>query len=612
MSAQPRRATPPAWTLRSLAVVWATVFLLASLMSAPAGRAAADEPASAAAKPALSKNAPAKKAAKKGGPPARRKLAAPDIYERLLQSTCLIVGYHAPTQSVVQIGTGWLYDAPKRLVVTNEHVVTSMDSAKPGFDEVRVYFPMIRDGEVVSEPGEYFKEPNPILGTVIHRDPRSDLALVRLDRVPEGMTSLPLAKQSPKPGERVHTVGALPDGSEGMWIYAGGEVRRVYRRSTGNLRLAQVVESQLPTNPGNSGGPVVNDFAEIVAVHEGGHKTARLVVMHIDLSELRTFLDETVPLADPKTAEAYNERGNLRLHAGRYDQAIRDYTEAIKLDASLTVALVNRGWAFVWKEDYRTARRDFDAAVQQEPENATAYEGRGLCSRELGQLDEAIDDFTEAIRRAPDDADLYQRRANAFKLKERPEEELADRNRAVELDGRQTPTYLVDRAQTLQRMGRNAEAIPDLEAAVTLEPGNWHWFYEWGICLEKLERTEQAVAVFSLGLQRNANEAGLHYMRAYCLRQLKRYAESVAGFQDAIRLNPNKAHYHRHLAYSLQDLGEYQLAIAAYTKAIELDPAHASAYIGRSECYAAIGDQASADADSAKATELREQASKEE
>src|SRR5262249_2831641 len=127
-----------------------------------------------------------------------------------------------------------------------------------------------------------------------------DLAVLKLNSVPEGVRPVPLAKESAKSGEEVHSVGN-PGGSQSLWGYTFGKVRtpdafRVYFLAgvPGLLFTvdAWVIEAQSPTSSGDSGGPMVNDRGELVAVTQGGNNAASLISTFIDIREVRTLLKE--------------------------------------------------------------------------------------------------------------------------------------------------------------------------------------------------------------------------------------------------------------------------------------------------------------------------------
>jgi S1-C subfamily serine protease len=206
--------------------------------------------------------------------------AGEKIYQRVLRSTVWVI---AGTTT----GTGSLVDGPRRLVVTNHHVVGDKQN-------VDVLFPAFRNGRVVAERDYYIKNTQRIRGRVVMRDGRRDLAVIQLDGLPADALPLPLAKDSAAPGQRVHSVGN-PSVSGALWVYTAGNVRQVYQRSfklkDGREINARVVETQSPINSGDSGGPVVNDSAELVAVvqsYEGND--ARLVSTFIDVTEVRAML----------------------------------------------------------------------------------------------------------------------------------------------------------------------------------------------------------------------------------------------------------------------------------------------------------------------------------
>jgi S1-C subfamily serine protease len=212
------------------------------------------------------------------------------IYAQTLKSTVWVVC--RPRNGTQVTGTGWVVDGERGYVMTNEHVVGQER-------EVAIYFPE-RDtnGEVVAQREDYFHGQTPTVGNVIRTDPRRDLALIQLNQASRTLHSLVLSPASPRPGQEVHTVGN-PGFSGALWVYTFGTVRQVYhtrnQAQTGSRIDAMVVETQSPTNAGDSGGPVVNDRCELVAVVQSHCRDARLVTIAIDVSEVRSFLADAVP-----------------------------------------------------------------------------------------------------------------------------------------------------------------------------------------------------------------------------------------------------------------------------------------------------------------------------
>src|ERR1700733_1455904 len=66
-------------------------------------------------------------------------------------------------------------------------------------------------------------------------------------------------------------------------------------------------------------------------------------------------------------AIARNNRGNAYTAEGKYDLAIQDYDESIKLDPKYAKPLNNRGVVYQRKGDYDRAAADFDAAIDIDP-----------------------------------------------------------------------------------------------------------------------------------------------------------------------------------------------------------------------------------------------------
>jgi S1-C subfamily serine protease len=223
------------------------------------------------------------------------------VYKSTLRSTVWVVVPQGNGKA--SSGTGSLVDVKRRLVLTNYHVVRERD-------EVRVFFPIMnKNGKVVAERQAYLDSGARIKGTVIAKEPKHDLALIRLDMVPNDARAIPLAGDSPSPGQRLHSIGN-PGASGALFLYTQGNVRQVYQKKfiaadgkgdNGFTIDAQIVETQSPVNAGDSGGPVVNDRGELVAVTQGhlNDTQARLVSIFIDVSEVRKLMAKTLKIALP-------------------------------------------------------------------------------------------------------------------------------------------------------------------------------------------------------------------------------------------------------------------------------------------------------------------------
>jgi len=223
------------------------------------------------------------------------------LYHQTLKSTGWII-----TPGALQ-GTCWVVDQERKLVVTSRHVVGAKD-------DVFVVFPMYRDCELVTDSGEYVRNPTAgIRGKVIYRDAGRDLALIALDRLPEGIVAMPLAKRSAAKGDRVLAVGNHDPKTTNveemtLWKVRAGVVQdKVFRwvRLQENQNLVgSILRTDLDSRPGDSGGPVVNEQGELVAVTAFYFKDGAEGTGGVDVSEVRQFLHRA--MADrPRTSRGY-------------------------------------------------------------------------------------------------------------------------------------------------------------------------------------------------------------------------------------------------------------------------------------------------------------------
>ena len=221
------------------------------------------------------------------------------IFSKTLPSTTWILAGSS-------MGSGVLVDAQRRLVLTNHHVVAEAA-------EVIVVFPEFANGHLQADRDYYTRHISEIgiSGRVLRSDPDRDLALVELSRLPSHAEQIALGP-SAAPGDEVHCVGN-PGTSDALWNYTCGKVRSNYYRmfQTSVAHRMQVVETSAPINPGDSGGPIVNNEGQLVAISQSYLVDGRLVSIGVDITEITWFLHKAegaVSLESPTSGDDCGSR----------------------------------------------------------------------------------------------------------------------------------------------------------------------------------------------------------------------------------------------------------------------------------------------------------------
>ena len=313
-------------------------------------------------------------------------------------------------------------------------------------------------------------------------------------------------------------------------------------------------------------------------------------------------LDEAIRL-DPKTAEAFNQRGNAHFAMGDRQKAIADYSEAIRLAPQSADPYSNRGYAYKQQGDLAKAIADYGEAIRREPANAEYFNLRGIAHYDADQLDKALADYTEAVRLDPKFKSPYYNRGMVHRDRGDDQAAIADFTAALRID----PDY----RNALQKRGRCSistkqydKAIADYDRAIRLDPHFALAFQERGLAYDNRGDPQKAIADYTEAIRLNPQDAVSHNNRGLIYHNRGEYDKALADYDEAIRLAPKSALYHRHRGDTYRKTEDYDRAIADYNQAIRLDPKYVAAYNARGLAYDDRGDPDTAIADYTEAVRL--------
>ncbi len=169
---------------------------------------------------------------------------------------------HAPVNPGTYGGTGFAIST-KGYLVTNYHVIKGADS---------VY--------VQNSKGEFFK------AISVMEDISSDLAILKISDSTFKGQPLPYSIQPQKVqlGEEVFTLGFPRD----EIVYGKGYISA----QTGFNGDTVAYQVSIPVNPGNSGGPLINNKGEIIGIISGKQTTADGIAFAVKSAHLKRLLEE--------------------------------------------------------------------------------------------------------------------------------------------------------------------------------------------------------------------------------------------------------------------------------------------------------------------------------
>jgi len=118
--------------------------------------------------------------------------------------------------------------------------------------------------------------------------------------------------------------------------------------------------------------------------------------------------------------------------------------------------------------NYEEAIKDYTKAIRYAPKDPVPRAARGYVYQKMGKNDEAIADYTLAIQLDPTDDELYLIRGIAYSLKGLNDEAILDYSKAIAIDPHNADAYF-NRAQAFEAKNMNDNAVQDYQTAARLK-----------------------------------------------------------------------------------------------------------------------------------------------
>jgi tetratricopeptide (TPR) repeat protein len=285
---------------------------------------------------------------------------------------------------------------------------------------------------------------------------------------------------------------------------------------------------------------------------------------------------DTVRKSPLDAVSHYNLAQAIEGIGARRAEAIKEFTESLRLDPGNADAHDSLGLLLAQEERTAEALQEYRVAIQINPKDAKARNNLGNALTDLpGSLPEAIEQLTEAERLEPQHPEIHANLGHALaQLQGRMLDAVSEYEEAVRI-GTDAATHTDLGALLANLPGRQEDAAAQYREAIRLDPGYARAHNNLGSLLARTpDHAREALDEFRQALRIDPAYADAHCNLGVELAgEPGGIDEAISEFRETIRLNPNQMEAHFNLGMLLADQpGKRAEAAAQFEEVLRIKP----------------------------------------
>jgi tetratricopeptide (TPR) repeat protein len=273
-------------------------------------------------------------------------------------------------------------------------------------------------------------------------------------------------------------------------------------------------------------------------------------------------------------AAVFADRGNVHRSLRRWDQAIADYTAALKLNPGFPAFWFYRGLCYAAKGEHRKAAADFSQCIQLNSKVPACWFNRGNAWLNLGRKQKALADYSQAIALKSDFQEAWISRGHVYKALGQWKEALANDTAALQRHP-QLVAVRFQRGLKYAEKGQLDKAVADFTRVIAQTPADFAPWRLRGVAHQRLGQWDKALADFAKVLDLLPQDAVAYNELAWLLAtcpeaKYRRPVRAVELARKAVELAPKEGGYWNTLGVAQYRAGAWQDAAATLGKSRQL------------------------------------------
>ncbi len=255
---------------------------------------------------------------------------------------------------------------------------------------------------------------------------------------------------------------------------------------------------------------------------------------------------------DPVSNDLLNKRGYILLNLKDFQNAITVFQRALHINPLDTEAMIHLSLTYYNSGDYDNSLLLINKVLSIAPSDYALY-NKGVILQSFQKFDEALDVFKTLLNSEEYRAEALQEISHILFLQGKFDDSLAMNLQAIEL-----------------------------------EPDNYWFWFNLGLCFLEMGRYYKAIDAFKTAIALNSMFEYSYLYLGWAYSNLGRYKQAIYAF-----LNYSGHYYDKYVYFEianlLGDIGFYSSAAKFYEEIVLKDFSFAPAHIGLALCYKELG-----------------------
>jgi len=290
-------------------------------------------------------------------------------------------------------------------------------------------------------------------------------------------------------------------------------------------------------------------------------------------------LKDAITKFAPQEPDVYLQLGSGYSKAGKEDEAIHWYNEALRHDSNFRPAIKQLGAALIDQGQFQRAVEVLRPAAAVPPADDALYSDLGNAYLHVGQFDAAQQALRRALELNPDQPQAQ----NLLGLLAVEKGDVVEAEARFRSAIRSQPDFADahnNLGNVLARKGNYAEGGYHFQRTIALDPQNAQAHHNYGEILAARHFYDQAVAELRRATALNPNDAETHSDLADILTPQGHADEAAGEYRAAIRLKPDFAEAHSGLGSLLASQEKFDDAKREFLIAVQVEPDLYDAHLG--------------------------------